>query len=300
MAFLIRSRKIDLIQLAQDLDESPDPSMSKIVLRDLITSRKSYDKPARAKWNDIESASTIYLKSIFGPAVKCPLIYVPIGLATGGQVNVVHQQVLCALAEVLVEDVLLPPDVLDILGGAQSEENSLAQSSQDLRVDSGNVDETEVSSGILPEKAQENVEDCQKNITSCRNEVGTFGTKDEEVTAEMDKGSMTADSFRSEQECCAQLALAWKHAKEGKGNYYEVGRVRIYFLHLETGRTIHTRSGSGPTIYRGGPGNDRGDQTGRDRTRKSEKMEGEKNVVGGRKDGWTMDCIYHLDIFFFL
>ncbi|GFU59559.1 retrovirus-related Pol polyprotein from transposon opus [Trichonephila clavipes] len=170
----------------------------------------------------VEGASTIYLKGIFGPAVKCPLVYVPIGLATGGQVNVVHQQVLCALAEVLVEDVLLPPDVLDMLGGAQSEENSLAQSSQDLRVDSGNVDETEVSSGILPEKAQEHIEDSQRNITSCRNEVGTLGTKDEEVTAEMDKGIMVADSFRSEQECCAELALVWKYAKEGKGNYYEV------------------------------------------------------------------------------
>ncbi|GFT51574.1 retrovirus-related Pol polyprotein from transposon opus [Trichonephila clavipes] len=110
----------------------------------------------------------------------------------------------------------------DMLGGAQSEENSLAQSSQDLRVDSGNVDETEVSSGILPEKAQEHIEDSQRNITSCRNEVGTLGTKDEEVTAEMDKGIMVADSFCSEQECCAELALAWKYAKEGKGNYYEV------------------------------------------------------------------------------
>ncbi|GFW13962.1 CCHC-type domain-containing protein [Trichonephila clavipes] len=100
----------------------------------------------------VEGASMIYLKGIFGQAVKCHLVYVPIGLATGGQVNVVHQQVLCALAEVLVEDVLLPPDVLDMLGGAQSEENSLAQSSQDLGVNSGNVDETEVSSGILPEK----------------------------------------------------------------------------------------------------------------------------------------------------
>ncbi|GFX45764.1 retrovirus-related Pol polyprotein from transposon opus [Trichonephila clavipes] len=170
----------------------------------------------------IEGASTIYLKGIFGPAVKCPLVYVPIGLATGGQVNVVHQQVLCALAEVLVEDVLLPPDVLAMLGGAQSEENSLAQSSQDLRVDSGNVDETEVSLGILPEKAQEHIEDSQRNITSCRNEVETLGTKDEEVTAEMDKGIMVADSFRSEQECCAELALVWKYAKEGKGNYYEV------------------------------------------------------------------------------
>ncbi|GFV18791.1 hypothetical protein TNCV_4756781 [Trichonephila clavipes] len=134
----------------------------------------------------VEGASTIYLKGIFGPAVKCPLVYVPIGLATGG------------------------------------EENSLAQSSQDLRVDSGNVDETEVSLGILPEKAQEHIEDSQRNITSCRNELGTLGTKDEEVTTEMDKGSMVADSFRSEQECCAKLALAWKYAKEGKGNYYEV------------------------------------------------------------------------------
>ncbi|GFV24822.1 uncharacterized protein TNCV_882901 [Trichonephila clavipes] len=170
----------------------------------------------------VEGASTIYLKGIFGPAVKCPLVYVPIGLATSGQVNVMHQQVLCALAEVLVENVLLPPDVLDMLGGAQNEENSLVQCSQDLRVDSGNVDETEVSLGILPEKAQGHIKDSQRNITSCRNEVGTLGTKDEEVATEMDKGSMVADSFRSEQECCAELALAWKHAKEGKENYYEV------------------------------------------------------------------------------
>ncbi|GFX40767.1 retrovirus-related Pol polyprotein from transposon opus [Trichonephila clavipes] len=170
----------------------------------------------------VEGASTIYLKGIFGPGVKYPLVYLPIGLATGGQVNVVHQQVLCALAEVLVEGGLLPPDVLDMLGGAQSEEKSLAQSSQDLKVDSGNVDKTEVSLGFLPEKAQENIADSQRNITSCRNEVGTLGTKDEEVTTEMDKGSMVADSFRSEQECCAELALAWKHSKEGKGNYYEV------------------------------------------------------------------------------
>ncbi|GFU75100.1 CCHC-type domain-containing protein [Trichonephila clavipes] len=156
-----------------------------ILVRKLLLSRKDL-----VPGISVEGASTIYLKGIFGPVVKCPLVYVPIGLATGGQVNVVHQQVLCALAEGLVEDVLLPPEVLDMLGGAQSEENSLAQSSRDLRVDSGNVDETEVSSGILPEKAQEHIEDSQRNITSCRNEVGTLGTKDEEVTAEMDKGSM--------------------------------------------------------------------------------------------------------------
>ncbi|GFU97075.1 uncharacterized protein TNCV_3347211 [Trichonephila clavipes] len=55
--------------------------------------------------------------------------------------------------------------------------NSLAQSSQDLRVDSGNVDETEVLSGILPEKAQEHIMDSQRNITSCRNEMGTLVLK---------------------------------------------------------------------------------------------------------------------------
>ncbi|GFV76541.1 integrase_H2C2 domain-containing protein [Trichonephila clavipes] len=35
---------------------------------------------------------------------------------------------------------------------------------------------------------------------------------------------MVADRFRSEQECCAELALVWKHAKEGKGNYYQIDR----------------------------------------------------------------------------
>ncbi|GFY46663.1 CCHC-type domain-containing protein [Trichonephila inaurata madagascariensis] len=236
----------------------------------------------------VESASTIYLKGIFGPAVKCPLIYVPIGLATGGQVNVVHQQVLCALAEVLVEDVLLPPDVLDMLGGAQSEENSLAQSSQGLRVDSGNVDETEVSFGILPEKAQENVEDGQRNITSCRNEVGTFGTKDEEVTAEMDKGSMVADSFLSEQECCAELALAWKHAKEGKGNYYEVDGYLFHrdkILGESIGQLVIPKCRRTELIppcplHQEGPDNDRGRP---DRKRPNQ----EKRENGRRRKTWS-------------
>ncbi|GFY12606.1 retrovirus-related Pol polyprotein from transposon opus [Trichonephila clavipes] len=44
MTFLIRIKKNDLIQLARDLDESPDPSMSKIVLRDLIISSKYYEE----------------------------------------------------------------------------------------------------------------------------------------------------------------------------------------------------------------------------------------------------------------
>ncbi|GFW46405.1 uncharacterized protein TNCV_4810931 [Trichonephila clavipes] len=113
---------------------------------------KSYDEPERAKWNGSKrrSFNGSWGKQPFGEkktdkfsSRKTLIKYMFQLVLTGGQVNVVHQQVLCALAEVLVEDVLLPPDVLDMLGGAQSEENSLAQSSQDLRVDSGNVDETE-------------------------------------------------------------------------------------------------------------------------------------------------------------
>ncbi|GFY48728.1 uncharacterized protein TNIN_1511 [Trichonephila inaurata madagascariensis] len=61
-----------------------------------------------------------------------------------------------------------------------------------------------------------------------------------------------------------------------------MGRVRIYCLHLATGRTIHMRSGRGPTIKRRGPGKEgRPDQTGPYQGRKesrSEKTAGEKNV----------------------
>ncbi|GFU47834.1 uncharacterized protein NPIL_680301 [Nephila pilipes] len=188
-----------------------------ILVRKLLLSKKDL-----VPGISIEGASTIYLKGIFGPVVECPLIYISIGLANGGQVNVVHQQVLCALEEVLVVDVLLPPDVLVMFGLARREEKSLAQSSQYLGGDSGDLGETEVSSGILLKEAPENVEDLRSNITSCWNEVGTTITKDKEVTAETDKGSMVADSFRSEKECWAELALTWEHAKEGKGNYYEV------------------------------------------------------------------------------
>ncbi|GFV76542.1 uncharacterized protein TNCV_4727621 [Trichonephila clavipes] len=94
---------------------------------------KSYDGPERAKWNDNE---------------KIILMVVGVSSHLGRK-----------------KDVMDPPDVLNMLGGAQSEDNSLAQGSQDLRVDSGNVDETEVSLGILLEKAQKPSEDSQRNIT---------------------------------------------------------------------------------------------------------------------------------------
>ncbi|GBN10120.1 hypothetical protein AVEN_214032-1 [Araneus ventricosus] len=51
-----------------------------------------------------------------------------------------------------------------------------------------------------------------------------------EETAETSRGSMLADNFRFEQEQCTELAMAWKHAKKGKGNYYEVDG---YLFHRE-------------------------------------------------------------------
>ncbi|GFV29440.1 hypothetical protein TNCV_3399601 [Trichonephila clavipes] len=69
------------------------------------------------------------------------------------------------------------------------------------------VDGTVAARVDLLEKPQEHIEDSQRNITSCRNEVGTLGTKDEEMTAEMDKGIMVADSFRFEQECLCRVSI---------------------------------------------------------------------------------------------
>ncbi|GFW53846.1 hypothetical protein TNCV_3939391 [Trichonephila clavipes] len=59
MAFLIRSKKIDLIQLARDLDESPDPSMSKIVLRNLIISSKYYKEEEAKELLEVITAERI-------------------------------------------------------------------------------------------------------------------------------------------------------------------------------------------------------------------------------------------------
>ncbi|GBN22545.1 hypothetical protein AVEN_268176-1 [Araneus ventricosus] len=63
----------------------------------------------------VEGGSTMYLKGIFDPAVKCPLVYVPLGIAMCDQGSIEHQKILCALTLVLVEDVLFMLDVLNML-----------------------------------------------------------------------------------------------------------------------------------------------------------------------------------------
>ncbi|GFS32715.1 CCHC-type domain-containing protein [Nephila pilipes] len=185
MAFLIKSRKTDLIQLARDLDESPDPSMSKIVLRDLIISSKYY-KEEEAKellevitaerrdcpknrgvdnkrltvnkvsteGTELEDGTVAARVDLLGKVIPRQAIegklskLVKTSISVDGklvhalvdsskEITVVKKDLVPGISvegastiylkEVLVEDVLLPPDVLDMLGGARSEENSLAQ-----------------------------------------------------------------------------------------------------------------------------------------------------------------------------
>ncbi|GFX22913.1 uncharacterized protein TNCV_3911601 [Trichonephila clavipes] len=54
-----RSKKIDLIQLPRDLDESPDPSMSKIVLRDLIILSKYYKEEEAKELLEVVTAERL-------------------------------------------------------------------------------------------------------------------------------------------------------------------------------------------------------------------------------------------------
>ncbi|GFS38588.1 integrase_H2C2 domain-containing protein [Nephila pilipes] len=93
--------------------------------------------------------------------------------------------------------------------------------------DSEALVETEVSSGILIEKAPENFEDSQSNITSCRNEVVTVITKEEEVTAETDKGSMpkraNETTMKQPQGHLSILKSTWT----GKHNNLQLGTTLV-------------------------------------------------------------------------
>ncbi|KFM68449.1 hypothetical protein X975_04916, partial [Stegodyphus mimosarum] len=73
----------------------------------------------------MENKPSIYIKGIFGPAEKCPLVNIPMSLYMGGTGDVVHQDVLCAVAPSLVEDVLLPPEIKNVLMGTNISESKI-------------------------------------------------------------------------------------------------------------------------------------------------------------------------------
>ncbi|GBM81878.1 hypothetical protein AVEN_22865-1 [Araneus ventricosus] len=186
MAFVNKSRKADLVCLNHDFGESPNKNTSKPELKELILASERYEEKEAKEYLEaiaskkqaledklckLDKASVSVgvklVHALVDSEVKFPLVYVPLGIITGGQVNVMHQQVLCALEEVLVKDVLLTPDFLNMFGGSRSEGNLLAQNSPELSSSSGNLDETEITSGNLQEKAQDNIilQESQRDIT---------------------------------------------------------------------------------------------------------------------------------------
>ncbi|GFU84295.1 hypothetical protein TNCV_1717091 [Trichonephila clavipes] len=87
---------------------------------DIFMLQGKSDELKRAKWNDSERE---VLMVNLGPVVKCPLVYVPIGACyRWPELMWCTSKCYVLWQKFLVEDVLLPPDVLDMLGGAQSEE----------------------------------------------------------------------------------------------------------------------------------------------------------------------------------
>lgn len=161
-----------------------------VVRKDIISNYQLEDKPS------------IYIKGIFGPAEKCPLVNIPMSLILGGQANVIHQDVLCAIAPSLVEDILMPPDIRNILSCNQDTdtiENITPQEDEDVfarnPAENDSMDEEDASSAL-------------------NHEVQVV-----EVSREDDNFSKS-ELFRKEQEKCEDLQDARKQAVEGTGGFY--------------------------------------------------------------------------------
>ncbi|XP_055943546.1 uncharacterized protein K02A2.6-like [Argiope bruennichi] len=127
-----------------------------VVRRDILT-----DFP-------VEDKASIYIKGIFGPAEKCSLVNIPMGVIVGKDGNMIHQEVLCAVAPTLVDDVLLPPEIRDKLQGVQenyfvdiSEKDTELKTIQDREI----VNETSDDNPVLgsEEIRALSVENSEKN-----------------------------------------------------------------------------------------------------------------------------------------
>ncbi|XP_055928211.1 uncharacterized protein LOC129959414 [Argiope bruennichi] len=127
-----------------------------VVRRDILT-----DFP-------VEDKASIYIIGIFGKAEKCSLVNIPMGVIVGKDGNKIHQEVLCAVAPTLVDDVLLPPEIRDKLQGVQenyfvdiSEKNSEPKTIKDREI----VDETSDDNPVLgsEEIRALSVENSEKN-----------------------------------------------------------------------------------------------------------------------------------------
>ncbi|XP_035226804.1 uncharacterized protein LOC118199118 [Stegodyphus dumicola] len=163
----------------------------------------------------LKEGSSIYLKGIFGPAVKCPLVSIPLSITVGESANVTHQEILCAVAESLAEDVLLPPEVFTMLGGRLYD---TGEGVENLPEETTNIPEVRRKE----KSVKVNTGKLEGNASMGRN-LNEKGKVESSESQEPQPGRLcTADVFRREQETCESLVGAWENAQKGKGNYYTV------------------------------------------------------------------------------
>lgn len=151
--------------------------------------------------------SSILLQGIFGPAMKCPLVSIPISLILGGEGKVTHQEVLCAIAPTLGEDVLLPPDIRDML--KERQEVVVEKPIEVNRVEQP-VEESESEQYIEENKLEADKSESEEQVDLDKTDV----YREEE--AEVSEVAV----FRKDQEGCVDLEAARRLAKEGKGGFF--------------------------------------------------------------------------------
>lgn len=176
----------------------------------------------------MEGGSFIYIKGIFGPAVKCPLLYVPVGIVLEEGVEVKHQQVLCAVTEVLGEDMLLPPEILNMLtnseGKAQDPPEIIENSGWPWELDDSKI---RLKDDQMDKDGDKPLSKIVSKVELRESRTGGKGEEELEITRkndaegeEKDEGLSKTEKFRQDQEDCPHLGEARKLAKQGKGGFY--------------------------------------------------------------------------------
>ncbi|GBN33296.1 Pro-Pol polyprotein, partial [Araneus ventricosus] len=151
----------------------------------------------------IEDKASIYIKGIFGPPEKCPLMNVPMGIIAGKDGNMIQQEVLCAIAPSLMDDVLLPPEIRDKLKGVP--ENYLFQDSE------GNTGPTKAKDKeFVLEVDNDNADKNCKEVKTLS--IGNSENETEELSR--------SDKFLKDQIDCSVLEDARKCAEKKSGGFY--------------------------------------------------------------------------------
>ncbi|GBM25387.1 Pro-Pol polyprotein [Araneus ventricosus] len=151
----------------------------------------------------IEDKASIYIKGIFGPPEKCPLMNVPMGIIAGKDGNMIHQEVLCAIAPSLVDDVLLPPEIRDSF--LEHPSTCLFQDSE------GNTGPTKAKDKeFVLEVDNDNDDQNCKEVKALS--IGNSENETEELSR--------SDKFLKDQIDCSDLEDARKCAEKKSGGFY--------------------------------------------------------------------------------